>query len=343
ADLPGRRVRGHDLGAQPDRRRDDALPVGAGHEHPELVGQRHELGLHPLALLPRLAVAGGRDEGGPDALLGAGPEQVRVGGGRGADEDEVELAVGQVVDRGDDRHAEDLAGFARRAVEGALVPRGEDVVQADEAELAGMGGHAGDDDAAGLEQGPEGLHRMTGHEATSTRASTGVGTPSTTMSGFRSADTIDGSASAARDRPSSTAASASRSTGGSPRNSRRSFCVARSSIISAASISVIGTSRKATSATASARMPPTPSMTVMPNCSSRCSPAISSRLPRSIGATSRCTSPSSGRAAARSSSAAAATDAASLSPSRTRPRSVLWAIPSPPSFTTTGNPIASAA
>ena len=64
---------------------------------------------------------------------------------------------------------------------------------------------------------------------------------------------------------------------------------------------MIGTSRKATSATASARIPPTPSITVMPNCASWCRPAISSRLPRSIGATSRCTSPSSGRAAASSS------------------------------------------
>ena len=62
-----------------------------------------------------------------------------------------------------------------------------------------------------------------------------------------------------------------------------------------------GTSRKLTSATASARTPPTPSITVIPNCGSRWSPAMSSRLPRTIGATSTWHSPSSGVAAASSS------------------------------------------
>ena len=62
----------------------------------------------------------------------------------------------------------------------------------------------------------------------------------------------------------------------------------------------------ATSATASARMPPTPSITVMPNCGSSVRPAISSRLPCTIGATRTATSPSSGVAAASSSAAAAA-------------------------------------
>ena len=54
-------------------------PFGPGDEHPELVGQRHQLGLEALTLLPRLAVAGRREERGADALLGAGAEQVGVG------------------------------------------------------------------------------------------------------------------------------------------------------------------------------------------------------------------------------------------------------------------------
>ena len=43
ADATGRRVRRDDLGAQVGRRRHDALPVGAGEQDAELVGQRHEL------------------------------------------------------------------------------------------------------------------------------------------------------------------------------------------------------------------------------------------------------------------------------------------------------------
>ena len=50
-----------------------------------------------------------------------------------------------------------------------------------------------------------------------------------------------------------------------------------------------GTSRNATSPSASASTPPMPSITHGPNCGSRTSPAISSRLPRTIGATSSST------------------------------------------------------
>ena len=92
----------------------------------------------------------------------------------------------------------------------------------------------------------------------------------------------------------------------------------------------------ATSATASARMPPTPSITVMPNCGSSASPAISSRLPRSIGATSTPTSPSSGGGRGQQVGGRGRTASASARPSRTRPRSVLWAMASPHSLATTG-------
>jgi hypothetical protein len=77
-------------------------------------------------------------------------------------------------------------------------------------------------------------------------------------------------------------------------------------------------------------------MTHGPNCRSRTRPAISSRVPRTIGATSTDTTPSAGVATPCSSTAAARTASASRRPSRTSPRSVLWAIASPHSFTTTG-------
>ena len=140
----------------------------------------------------------------------------------------------------------------------------------------------------------------------------------------------------ARDRPTSTSTTRSRSTAGSPRNGPSRVWAARSSIISSASTRSIGTRRNVTSAIDSARMPPMPSITVIPNCGSRLTPAISSRMPRSIGATSTCTSPSSGRAAARSSDAAATTSAALVMPRRTSPRSVLCAMASLQSLTTTG-------
>src|SRR5262249_42730031 len=80
-----------------------------------------------------------------------------------------------------------------------------------------------------------------------------------------------------------------------------------------------------------------------PTGGSRTDPAISSRRPRTCSATRTSTAPSSGRASARSSADAARTAVASATPSRTRSRSVLCAIESPQSFTTTGKPSVSAA
>ena len=60
-----------------DRRADDALAVGPGEQDAELVGEGHQLGLGPPAVLPRLAVAARRDERRPDALRRAGPQQRR--------------------------------------------------------------------------------------------------------------------------------------------------------------------------------------------------------------------------------------------------------------------------
>src|SRR6185295_20271499 len=96
-------------------------------------------------------------------------------------------------DVGHDRDAEHLPHLAARAVHRALVAGGEDVVEADEPELARVGGHAGDQHAAGLEEGLEVGRRQVAHGASSTRASTATGRPSTTIRGLRSAPTMEGS------------------------------------------------------------------------------------------------------------------------------------------------------
>ncbi len=144
-------------------------------------------------------------------------------------------------------------------------------------------------------------------------------------------------------RPSNTAVRASRSTAASPRNGPISAWVRSEPIISAASAAVIGRGRNTTSAIASASTPPTPSITFRPNCGSSTTPAISSRVPRTIGATSSWTGPSAGVDAPSSSAPAWRTCSAVVRLSLTRPRSVLWAMASPHSLTTTDPPIAAAA
>ncbi len=138
-------------------------------------------------------------------------------------------------------------------------------------------------------------------------------------------------------------ASASRSTADSPRNGPSKAAVRKSSIISIAVARLSGAGRNTTSCAASAKMPPTPSITVGPNCGSRTAPAISSRMPETIGATSRSTSPSSGRAAASRACEVSRAAVSSGTPRWTRPRSDLWAMPSPFSLSTTGKPSAEAA
>ncbi len=137
---------------------------------------------------------------------------------------------------------------------------------------------------------------------------------------------------------------ASWSTAGSPRNGLviRSLAF-RDSIMRAASARETGAIAKDTSLWISARIPPIPKSTHGPNWGSRTRPRISSRFACTISATSSVTGPSSGTAFARSSLAAAATAAAAPSPRRTRSRSVLCAMASPQSFSTTGKPISDAA
>ena len=152
---PGRGIRGDDLCAQRDRRADDALAVGAGEQDAEFVGERDEFLLGHPPRVARLAVPGGGQEGRPDALAGAGAEQIRIGRRRRADEHQVDLAVGQVVDVGDRPDAEHLLTLEVRPVHTARVPAGEQVVQRHEPELARVARCAGHEHPSWFEQGPE--------------------------------------------------------------------------------------------------------------------------------------------------------------------------------------------
>ena len=163
------------------------------------------------------------------------------------------------------------------------------------------------------------------------------------MSGLMSIETTSGWASAQSDSARRTLTSSRRSTAASPRKAPSRALVRKSSIICSAALSVSGAGLKTTSFSASAMMPPTPSITVGPNCASTSMPTMNSRTPETISATSRCTSPSAGRAAPSSSVAASRTASSPVKRRRTRPLSVLCAIASPPSLTTTAPPISLAA
>ena len=112
--------------------------------------------------------------------------------GRRAHEDQVGGAVGDLVDRAEGGTPEDVDAFAVGGEDLALVAVGEDVVEGDEAELAGVGRGAGHDDAAWVEQRPEVV--LGGHQ----RCSEGLGQldqgvdrdrpPSTIIRGFRSTE-----------------------------------------------------------------------------------------------------------------------------------------------------------
>ncbi len=128
----------HDLGAQPGRRRHHALTVRPGEQDPELVGERHELVFGDATRFSRLAVSGRRQERRPHTLGGARPEDLRIGRGRRAHEHEVDRPVREVGDVGHRAHAEHFLALQVGAEDPARVPAGEQVVQRDEAELAGM-------------------------------------------------------------------------------------------------------------------------------------------------------------------------------------------------------------
>ena len=171
-DATRRRVRGDDLGAHRRRGRHHALPVRADEQDAELGTALDELVPVTATLGACLAVARRGQERGLHALGGGRGEQVEVRPLRGAHEDQVRGALGQLVERPQRLDAEHLLALEVRGVEPALVPRGDDVVQADEAELAGVRRGAGDDDAGRVEQRGEvlrGVRRSCGgaHRATS--------------------------------------------------------------------------------------------------------------------------------------------------------------------------------
>src|SRR5205807_9538158 len=190
-----------------------------------------------LALRTGFSVSRGREERRSHTFRSALPQEVDIRFRGRADEDEVGLATRQVVDVGDRFDVEHRGAFEVGGEHLAAVAGGEDVVQRDEAELAGMTRRAGDDDPLRVEQRCE-IALVSAHARSSTKASTATGVPSTTMSGFTSALAISGCATAASDNPTRTSINLVRSTSGSPRNGPNSRCVARSSIISSASTGV---------------------------------------------------------------------------------------------------------
>ena len=105
------------------------LTVRSGEQDPEIVGERHQLALGGATRVARLAVAGRRQERRPHPLGGAGAEDLGVGGGRRADEHQVDGPVGEVGDVGHRSHAEDFLALQVGAEDAARVPAGEQVVQ----------------------------------------------------------------------------------------------------------------------------------------------------------------------------------------------------------------------
>ena len=153
----------------------------------------------------------------------------------------------------------------------ARVAAGQDVVERDEPELARMARRPGDDHAPGLEQRRKPAPSRTGvtersvparrsTRSSSTSASTATGLPSTMMSGLTSADATSGrSRCEARRGRGDVAPARSRSTAGSPRNGAEQRLGAQ--IVDDARRrrgASSGTSRNATSASASASTPPMP-------------------------------------------------------------------------------------
>src|SRR5690606_8722642 len=116
-----------------------------------------------------------------------------------ADEHQLGGAVWDLVDRAVRRAVEDRPAIAVGEEHRPRVAVREDVVRRDEAELAGMARRARDDDAAWLEERAEAIDCRGRHAAsTSTSASTAIGSPSLTMSGFTSIERIVGFCSTMR-------------------------------------------------------------------------------------------------------------------------------------------------
>ena len=176
------------------RRRHDALPVRAGEQDAELVAERDQLGLVGATLLARFAVPGRGEEGGADALGGAGPEQRRGWPPSGCTR-----TPGRRRPSGSSsmlRNVSTPSTDAPSQVGGehlALVAVGEDVVEGHEPELARMGRRPGHHDPLRVEQRskrsahPRSVHRdwrlpanlgeqnRASGSLSSTRASTAIG------------------------------------------------------------------------------------------------------------------------------------------------------------------------
>ena len=239
-----------------------------------------------------------------------GREQLGVGAGGRADEDEVERRARRAGRRSrpPSRSPRIVPPSRFVAKTSPGVALAEDVVQRDEAELARMARRAGDDDAARVEQRPEllGASDSARGRATSTSASTATGRPSTTISGLTSTATTSGSASASRLRPSRIVDERVAIDGrlAAERSEQRLGAQVVDHLLGVDAVErhEPEAARRRSPRRGSRR---SPSITHGPNCASVCTPAISSRVPRTIGATSSSTGTVVGRAPRRAAPSAA--------------------------------------
>ncbi len=358
-DAARRRVGRDDLGTQSVGGRDQALTVGAGQQDAGLVRDSHQLGLERLAVAGRTR----RSRRWPRRRRGCRARRRRAGRRRWRRAacrrpPGPRRPSGTSRDVAQRRAAEHLGAIAVHREDHAAVAEAQQVVEGGEAELSRdasrrrrrprrAGGRA-----AGSARPPRG-HRDGACTWPRTARTAGRARPArrprpaarrARSSGFRS--TLCTSArsiaeGAETDEDARQCVAVDRRL--AAKRVRAAACVRSPSIMRRASAAPSGAAANTTSPIASVKMPPRPSTTQRPNCGSRTRPASSSRRPRTSSATSSSTAPSSGRASASSSAAAARTAGPSASPTRTRPRSVLWAMASPHSFRTTGKPISSAA
>ena len=348
---PGRRVRGRRSGRTACAGVDTTpWPLGPASSMPSSSASATSSSCGPAALLAGLAVAGRGQERGPDALGRARPAAGRGWPSAGVHTNtRSACAVGQLLDRrrrSGRRAPPGPRGWWRRPGPRSRRPAGCGATT--KPNLPGWV------DAPAITT-PRGSNRARNCSSVQRRRTVNGpapparrrrrGTPSTTISGLTSTDATSGRAVGQRPtaRPARRPAR-SRSTAGSPRNGPSSAWVPRSSIMSSASTRVerhrAEHRRRRRPRRGCRRRRASRSGRTAGRARARRS-APGSRAPSARPAARP--SPSSGRAAASSSAAAARTASASPSRRRTSPRSVLCAIASPHSLTTTGKPSASAA
>ena len=103
--MTSRRIWRHDLRAQLHRSTDDTLAVWSGQQDAEFVSERNEVGFGLASFFARFAVAGACEKRSLHTLGCACTQQCWVCRRWRADENQVDLAVGQLGDIGNSANA----------------------------------------------------------------------------------------------------------------------------------------------------------------------------------------------------------------------------------------------